>query len=186
MRDASPCSMGGVALAVTLLVTAVAAGLQTSRGTRVAASPTLEAAAPRDERTVVLFDGGTFDRWQDRAGAASGWVVQDDGSIEVRGGDAVTRDVFRDFQLHLEFLCPPVPDKTGQARANSGVYLHGRYEVQILDSADRPPFPSGCGAIYSIAQPLVNASRPAGAWRDGRRGGARGRAARRTGRARVA
>ena len=55
-------------------------------------------------------------------------------------------------------------NKEGQARSNSGVYLHGRYEVQVLDSYGLAPAGNGCGAIYSVAAPLVNASRPPGEW----------------------
>ncbi|MHC4448342.1 MAG: 3-keto-disaccharide hydrolase, partial [Planctomycetota bacterium] len=84
--------------------------------------------------------------------------------VLVGGGDAITRREFLNFQLHLEFFCPEMPGQRGQARANSGVYLHGRYEVQVLESFGQPPAGNGCGAIYSIAAPLVNASRPAGSW----------------------
>jgi hypothetical protein len=127
--------------------------------------PTSRPADPKDlPGTVVLFDGTSFDGWTQRDGSPSGWVVQDDGSVLVRGGDAVTKQQFLDFQLHLEFLCPEMPEKAGQARSNSGVYLHGRYEVQVLDSYGQEPALNGCGAVYSIARPLVNASRPPGQW----------------------
>jgi len=152
-----------------ILVTGVATAMQTTTAPDVdptpAPSPTLAFAAPQvDDQTIVLFDGTSWTGWNQRDGAPSAWVVQDDGSVLVKGGDAVTARTFRDFQLHLEFLCPEMPEKQGQARANSGVYLHGRYEVQVLDTHGMPPFASGCAAIYSIAQPQINASRPAGAW----------------------
>ena len=119
---------------------------------------------PFDDRTVVLFDGRSWEAWTGRDGQASPWEVQTDGSVRVRGGDAVTRRQFGDFQLHLEFYCPVMTQEQGQTRANSGVYLHGRYEVQVLDSFGQPPAANGCGALYSIAAPLVNASRPPGHW----------------------
>ncbi|MCP3904273.1 MAG: DUF1080 domain-containing protein [Planctomycetes bacterium] len=125
-------------------------------------SPTIGAPPPRTRDTVVLFDGTSIDKWTQRDGAPSQWMVQKDGSVQVRGGDAVTRDSFGSFQLHVEFLCPEMPEKAGQARANSGVYLHGRYEVQVLDTFGQEPFMGAAGAVYSIAPPLVNASRPAG------------------------
>ena len=121
-------------------------------------------AAAADDRTVVLFDGTSWNAWTTRDGDPSQWVVQDDGSVLVKGGDAVTKRDFGDFRLHLEFLCPVMEKEDGQARANSGVYLHGRYEVQVLDSYDQAPAMNGCGAIYSIAKPLVNASLPPGRW----------------------
>jgi hypothetical protein len=117
-----------------------------------------------DDKTVVLFDGSSWDGWVQRDGSPSQWVVQDDGSVLAAGGDAITKLEFLDFQLHLEFLCPLMEEKSGQARANSGVYLHGRYEVQVLDSFGLPPAANGCGALYGIAPPLVNASRPPGEW----------------------
>jgi hypothetical protein len=117
-----------------------------------------------DDDTTVLCDGKTWSNWQQRDGEASRWQVQDDGSVMVHGGDAITVDEYGDFQLHLEFRCPPMPEKTGQARGNSGVYLHGRYEVQVLDSFGQQPAKGSCGALYSIAEPTVNATRPAGQW----------------------
>lgn len=120
--------------------------------------------AGSDDRTVMLFDGTSWNAWTTRGGDPSQWVVQEDGSVLVSGGDAVTKRSFGDFRLHLEFLCPVMESKDGQARANSGVYLHGRYEVQVLDSYGDDPAMNGCGAIYSIAKPLVNASLPAGRW----------------------
>ncbi|MHC4208976.1 MAG: 3-keto-disaccharide hydrolase [Planctomycetota bacterium] len=129
-------------------------------------APECHSAAPPsfDDKTVVLFDGSPWDGWVQRDGSPSQWVVQDDGSVLAAGGDAITKMEFLDFQLHLEFLCPLMEQKTGQARANSGVYLHGRYEIQVLDSFGRPPEIDGCGALYGIAPPLVNASRPPGQW----------------------
>ncbi len=119
---------------------------------------------PADTGTVVLFDGTSWEGWVTREGRRSSWVVQDDGSVVTDRNDAVTTRNFGDFQLHLEFMCPPMAGTQGQARANSGVYLHGRYEVQVLDSYEQEPTLNGCGAVYSIAKPLVNASLPAGQW----------------------
>ena len=132
-----------------------------------AAGPSMadtDKAPLHDSRTVVLSDGADFSGWRQRDGAPSQWEVQSDGSMLVKGGDAITADEFGDFQLHLEFRCPEMPEKAGQARGNSGVYIHGRYEVQVLDTFGQPPASNGCGAIYSIAPPQVNASRPAGEW----------------------
>ncbi len=135
-----------------------AAASQMSRPQVIAPPPDI------DDRTIVLFDGTNFDAWRNRDGGDCTWEIQSDGSALVRGGDAVTHRVFGDFQLHVEFFLPPTPDKEGQARSNSGVYLQGRYEIQVLDSFGDKPELNGCGAIYSIATPLVNASKPAGEW----------------------
>ena len=114
-------------------------------------------------RSEVLFDGRSWD-WTIRDGTSSAWIVHTDGSVQASGADAVSSREFGDFQLHLEFLCPVMAETQGQARANSGVYLHGRYEVQVLDSYGQEPAINGCGAIYSIAGPGVNASLPPGQW----------------------
>ncbi len=119
---------------------------------------------PADPSSLALFDGTSWDGWVTRDGRRSSWVVQDDGSVVADGSDAVSTRSFGDFHLHVEFLCPPMAGEQGQARANSGVYLHGRYEVQVLDSYGQEPAPNGCGAVYSIARPLVNASLPPGQW----------------------
>jgi hypothetical protein len=66
--------------------------------------------------------------------------------------------------LHLEFRLPLMQNASGQSRANSGVYLQGRYEIQVLDSFGQPPEIDGCGAIYGLAPPLRNASRPPLRW----------------------
>lgn len=126
------------------------------------APPTLGATpgAHEAERIAVLFDGTSWSGWRQRDGKPSPWKVTGDGAVVVHGGDAITRDEFGDFQLHLEFMCPLMEGREGQARANSGVYLHGRYEIQVLDSYGLPPQANTCGAIYSIAPALTNAALP--------------------------
>lgn len=80
-------------------------------------------------------------------------------------GDIYSVDQFKSAQVHLEFNLPPMPDQKGQRRANSGFYLHGRYELQILDGIDNPTYANGMiGALYNQAPPLVNAAKPAGEW----------------------
>jgi hypothetical protein len=126
-------------------------------------STTLGAKPPAmDDRTVILFDGRDFSRFTNKDGQPSGFRVQNGVAIAA-GGDTISKDTFGDFQLHIEFLCP-VSDKAGQAKSNSGVYLHGRYEIQVLDTFGQPPADNLCGGIYKIATPLVCASRPAGQW----------------------
>jgi hypothetical protein len=118
------------------------------------------------EDVVILFDGSSWDGWTSREGQPSKWEVQDDGSVLVvaGAGDALSREQFGDLQLHVEFLCPLMADASGQARANSGVYLHGLYEVQVLDSFGLEPLMDGCAAVYGVAPPVVNASRPPREW----------------------
>jgi len=115
---------------------------------------------------VVLFAGRIMSDWQAREGGRPRWKVEG-GFLEVvpGTGDIMTRVTFRDLFLHLEFRCPDMPRARGQDKANSGVYLQGRYELQILDSwGVKKPGPADCGAIYGVAAPLVNAAKAPSAW----------------------
>jgi hypothetical protein len=145
---------------------ALAAVVACTAGSGSPGGPAARPFAPPafDGGTIVLFDGSTWDGWVQRDGSPSRWAVREDGSVEATGGDAITMLQFQDCQLHVEFLCPRMEGKSGQARANSGVYLHGLYEVQVLDSYGLAPAINGCGAVYSVAPPLVNACRPPGTW----------------------
>jgi hypothetical protein len=118
------------------------------------------------EGAVILFDGEDIDKWVTRAGEPSGWTVKDGILVVDPGsGDIMTKEQFADFFLHVEFRCPDMPEATGQAKANSGVYLQGRYEIQVLDSDGwEVPGLGDCGAIYNVHAPLVNACKPALAW----------------------
>jgi hypothetical protein len=87
---------------------------------------------------IALFDGSGLGNWQKPDGGAATWPIAD-GSMESLGGDIRTRQTFGDFKLHVEFWLPNLPPEvTGQQRANSGVYLQDRYEVQILDTYGKP------------------------------------------------
>jgi hypothetical protein len=117
------------------------------------------------KQATVLFDGKNLSAWLARSGGEAKWEVKDGYMEVVPGtGDIHTQEVFGDFQLHVEFWLPLMADKTGQARANSGVYLQGRYEIQVLDSYGLDPQDNDCGAIYKIARPLVNACRKPEQW----------------------
>ena len=125
---------------------------------------TLGAKAP--DGAVILFNGKDVDNWSTREGEPSGWKVED-GILHVvpRTGDIMTRERLTDFFLHLEFRCPDMPEATGQAKANSGVFLQGRYEIQVLDSYGLDiPGTGDCGAIYNQFAPLVNACKPPMEW----------------------
>ena len=122
----------------------------------------LEGQAPSD--AVVLFDGTDLSEWIGADGEPANWIVAD-GAMTVNKGDIITRKTFGDMQIHLEFATPASAKGEGQDRGNSGVYIHGNYEVQILDSyRDETCNNSMCGAIYKLSPPLVNASRPPGLW----------------------
>ncbi len=121
-------------------------------------------SAPSD--AIVLFDGSGLDEWLGPKGAAPGWKVEDGVVTIVPGtGEIVTKRVFHDFQLHIEWREPLGLEGESQDRGNSGVYLQGLYEIQVLDSYDNPTYVSGgAGSIYKQHAPLVNAMRPQGEW----------------------
>jgi hypothetical protein len=121
---------------------------------------------PPPEGALVLFDGSNLDAWERRDGKGKAtWKLIGDGSMEVRGGDIVTRQKFDgSFRLHVEFRVPYMPNARGQGRGNSGVYLQGRYEVQVLDSYGLESKNNDCGAIYEVAAPRVNACKAPTVW----------------------
>jgi hypothetical protein len=116
---------------------------------------------------IVLFDGKDLSQWVKRGDreATAEWKVEN-GYMEVAPGtgDICSRELFEDCQIHVEFWLPLMADCTGQARANSGVYLQGRYEVQVLDSYGLDAQDNDIGGIYKLAAPMVNASRPPEQW----------------------
>ncbi|MBM3473875.1 MAG: DUF1080 domain-containing protein [Armatimonadetes bacterium] len=95
------------------------------------------------------------------------WKLVEEGAMEVTpgGGSLVAKRVFEgDHRIHLEFLTPFMPDARGQGRGNSGVYVQGRWEVQILDSYGLEGRDNECGGMYSVAQPAVNMCAPPLQW----------------------
>lgn len=108
-------------------------------------------------QAVIAFNAKDLSNWTQRNGQPAVWPVED-AVMTSHGGDIMTKETFLDFYLHLEFRTPYMPDATGQARGNSGVYLAGRYEIQVLDSYGwEVPGKGDCGAIYNQYAPLVNA-----------------------------
>ncbi|MBN1420335.1 MAG: DUF1080 domain-containing protein [Planctomycetes bacterium] len=107
---------------------------------------------------VVLFDGKSLAGWRPKnPSGKSGWKV-DGGALVNTPPDTniVSEALFRDFRIHVEFNVDP--------KSNSGIYLRGRYEIQILDDAGKGAQPHGNGAVYGRIAPKANASKPAGEW----------------------
>jgi hypothetical protein len=126
--------------------------------------PAAPVAPPSD--AVVLFDGTGVTAWRNAKGDSAGWVVRNGAMEAVPGaGFVYTRQEFGDVQLHIEWAAPTPPKDTGQGRGNSGVFLMGSYELQVLDSYHNDTYPDGqAGAAYGQYPPLVNASLPPGTW----------------------
>ena len=111
-----------------------------------------------------MFNGESLAGWVSRDGKTpAAWPVAD-GIMTVRGGDIMTTARFGNFQLHVEFNVPYMPKARGQGRGNSGVYLGGIHELQVLDSYGLKPQDNDCGAIYKQIVPAVNACKPPLQW----------------------
>jgi hypothetical protein len=127
--------------------------------------------AGREAGFTPLFNGKDLTGWTALNGRPAAWAVRD-GFVEVvpGKGNIMTEEKFGpDFRLHVEFWLPLMPNAKGQGRANSGVFLQGRYEVQILDSFRNDTFANGSiGALYGLIAPdkgaLQKAVRPPEEW----------------------
>jgi hypothetical protein len=122
------------------------------------------AAKPPEWRS--LFNGKDLTGWVGKNGQPAAWKAEND-YVEVTPGlgNIWTKETFGDFELHAEFWIPREAGKKDQGRGNSGIYLQGRYEIQILDSFDNPTKPEvACGALYGQIAPSKNASKPPGEW----------------------
>jgi hypothetical protein len=141
---------------------------------KVAAEP---GKPPSD--AIVLFDGTSLDAWETtkKEGGPARWKLVEDGGMEVvKGTGAIrTKQAFGDCQLHIEWAAPKEFAGSGQGRGNSGVFLMGSYEIQVLDSYEtyvqpdgsvkNPNYPDGQAAsVYAENPPMVNACRAPGEW----------------------
>jgi hypothetical protein len=127
-------------------------------------TPGSDGVPPSD--AIVLFDGQDASGWVNKEGGDIGWTVEN-GYMQVapKTGDITSREEFGDCQLHLEFASPEEVKGSSQGRGNSGVFLMGLYEVQVLDGYDNLTYADGItGSIYGQFPPLVNACRKPGEW----------------------
>jgi hypothetical protein len=120
--------------------------------------------APSD--AIVLFNGTDASGWRTSKGAAIGWTIADNAMTVKRGtGEIYTKQAFGDCQLHIEWRTPAIVEGEGQGRGNSGIFLMGKYELQVLDNYNSVTYVNGqAGSIYKQTAPSVNACRPPGEW----------------------
>jgi hypothetical protein len=118
--------------------------------------------APSD--AIVLLDGKDLSQWETRG--KGNWKLAN-GVLEVTpgAGDFATKQKFGDVQLHVEWAAPVEIRGNSQNRGNSGIFLQGLYEIQVLDSYQNPTYADGqAGALYGQWPPLANATRKPGEW----------------------
>jgi hypothetical protein len=127
-------------------------------------TPGAGTGAPSD--AIVLFNGKDLSEWQHADGSPPKWKIGGDAFTVVKSsGNIQTKRAFGDCQLHIEWRTPAKVEGEGQERGNSGVFLQGRYEVQVLDSYNNRTYSNGQAAsIYKQHIPMVNASRKPGEW----------------------
>lgn len=115
---------------------------------------------------IVLYSGSQdIVNWVEPNGNPTRWSGTDSLTMVPRTGSIQTRQSFGDVQLHIEWRTPSVVQGTGQGRGNSGVFLMGKYEVQVLDSYENETYYNGqAGSIYKQHIPLVNACTAPGTW----------------------
>jgi len=128
---------------------------------------TQEVAGTAPSDAIVLFDGTDLSNWTStKEGEATKWIVTG-GILSPTKDSGMIRSTqeFGSCQLHVEFATPVPPEGEGQGRGNSGVFLMGRYEIQVLDSYDNTTYFDGqCAALYGRNKPIVNACRKPGEW----------------------
>ena len=115
---------------------------------------------------IVLYGGaGDLDKWESDSKGPARWEAGEELTVVDGKGGIKTKESFGDIQLHIEWRTPSEVKGKGQGRGNSGVFLMGKYEVQVLDSYDNETYYNGqAGSIYKQTIPLVNASLPPGEW----------------------
>lgn len=122
---------------------------------------------PPADAIVLLGAGADASEWvNDATQEAADWTKEGDALVVKPGSGYIsTRRKFGDVQLHVEWRSPSEPDKEGQGRGNSGVFLQGRYEIQVLESEGSDTYTNGQGgSVYKQTPPLVNALKPQGEW----------------------
>jgi hypothetical protein len=128
------------------------------------ASNDSKAGKPPSDAVVLLGAGKDLSLWQHTDGTAPTWNMKN-GVLQSGKGFLQTKQTFSDFQLHVEWASPKKVEGESQGRGNSGVFLLGKFEIQVLDSFNNETYADGqASAMYGQYPPLVNACRPPGKW----------------------
>jgi len=157
-----------VGLIGSLAAVSLAASAASSAGIKAATGGRMPDSVA--QKAVVLFSGKAEDvaaNWlKHGSNQNAAWKVVK-GAMVAGGGDIVSKQKFTDFLLHVEFKVPYMPDAKGQGRGNSGVFLQGRYEIQVLDSYGLDEVGSGdCGGVYGKGAPLLKAYKKPREWQN--------------------
>ena len=164
--------MKKIILYTTAIMIGIASYAQSPQATEVwtpvpaVISPGASPQAPPSD-AIILFDGKDLSGWTDKKQQPAQWTVADGIMTVAKGkGDIQTKQGFGSCQLHVEWRTPPATvSDSGQNRGNSGIFLMGRYELQVLDNYNNRTYSNGqAGSIYKQHIPLVNACRPPGEW----------------------
>jgi hypothetical protein len=133
---------------------------------RVVTPGPLVSLAPPSDAIVLLGSGQDLSRWQmTQGGGQVGWPIENGVLSSGKGMIRTKQDDFTDYQLHVEFATPSEVKGNSQGRGNSGVFLNGAFEIQVLDSFENVTYPDGqASAMYGQFPPMVNASRKPGEW----------------------
>jgi hypothetical protein len=114
---------------------------------------------------IVLFDGKDMSQWQAQGGGDPTFRLEDGAMLSYGPKYCETKRKFGDVQVHVEWSEPTPPKGSSQGRGNSGVFMMGLFETQVLDNYDNPTYADGlCGAVYGQYPPEVNACLPPGQW----------------------
>lgn len=126
----------------------------------------MDRLVPPPSDAIVLFDGQNTSEWEHNDGSAVKWDVADGAmTVKPKTGEIRTKKNFGDFQLHIEWRSPSVVKGTSQGRGNSGIFMQGKYELQVLDNYDNETYVNGqAGSIYKQSAPLVNPVQKPGKW----------------------
>lgn len=120
--------------------------------------------APSD--AIILFDGTDASKWESsKDGSPIKWQIDNGALVSTTTGDIQTKEQFADCQLHVEWSAPKEVKGSDQGRGNSGIFLMGQMEIQVLDCYNNETYADGyAGAVYGINPPMANALRAPGEW----------------------